>query len=297
MLRLLDLKTNHRTAPLGLDGIPYFGWKLHSDGRNVTQQAYRLTVENMQTGDVVWDSGMVQSSRNCFVEYEGAPLQSCTVYRWIVHVWDNHGECAAKSANFETAFLCPGDWKARWAESTLERVPDTDYPIGASCAPVLFRKKFRLMQQPVRARLYATAYGVYRVKINDRRPDDREFAPEFTSYAHRLYYQTYDVTALLCSGDNELELYVGDGWYFSSFASPVTEHPHTAPSVLFSWNFCMRTAHRKLLSATAAKAASFPIFSAPTCFRGKSRILHRGRTPHSRLRFGTTPWEFWKHNP
>ena len=46
-------------------------------------------------------------------------------------------------------------------------------------------------------------------------------------------YQTYDVTALLRSGDNELKLYVGDGWYFSSFASPVTEHPHTAPGVLF----------------------------------------------------------------
>ena len=146
MLKLFDLKTNHRTAPLGIDGVPYFGWKYRSDRKNVTQQAYRLTVESMQTGEVVWDSGIRQSSRNCFVEYEGAPLQSCTVYRWTVCALDNYGETATEGAEFETAFLCPEDWKARWAESTLERVPDTDYPIGASCAPVLFRKKFRLMQ-------------------------------------------------------------------------------------------------------------------------------------------------------
>ena len=233
MLKILDLKTNHRSEPLGIDGVPYFGWKLCSSEKNVTQQAYQLTVEDVQTKEVVWDSGAVSSSQSSFADYAGAPLHSCTEYRWTVRVWDNHGECAAASADFETAFLCTEDWKARWAESTLERVPDPDYPIGASCAPVLFRKNFRLPQQPVRARLYSTAYGVYQIKINDRRPDDREFAPEFTSYAHRLYYQTYDVTALLRSGDNELKLYVGDGWYFSSFASPVTEHPHTAPGVLF----------------------------------------------------------------
>ena len=119
MLKILDLKTNHRSEPLGIDGVPYFGWKLCSSEKNVTQQAYQLTVEDVQTKEVVWDSGAVSSSQSSFADYAGAPLHSCTEYRWTVRVWDNHGECAAASADFETAFLCTEDWKARWAESTL----------------------------------------------------------------------------------------------------------------------------------------------------------------------------------
>lgn len=271
MLKILDLKTNHRSEPLGIDGVPYFGWKLCSSEKNVTQQAYQLTVEDVQTKEVVWDSGAVSSSQSSFADYAGAPLHSCTEYRWTVRVWDNHGECAAASADFETAFLCTEDWKARWAESTLERVPDPDYPIGASCAPVLFRKSFRLPQQPVRARLYSTAYGVYQIKINDRRPDDREFAPEFTSYAHRLYYQTYDVTALLRSGDNMMEMYVGDGWYFSAFASPVAKHPHAAPGVLFQLELWYEDGTREHIISDGTESCELSYILCSDLFQGEKQ--------------------------
>ena len=271
MLKILDLKTNHRSEPLGIDGVPYFGWKLCSSEKNVTQQAYQLTVEDVQTKEVVWDSGAVSSSQSSFADYAGAPLHSCTEYRWTVRVWDNHGECAAASADFETAFLCTEDWKARWAESTLERVPDPDYPIGASCAPVLFRKSFRLPQQPVRARLYSTAYGVYQIKINDRRPDDREFAPEFTSYAHRLYYQTYDVTALLRSGDNMMEMYVGDGWYFSAFASPVAKHPHAAPGVLFQLELWYEDGAREHIISDGTESCELSYILCSDLFQGEKQ--------------------------
>ena len=280
MLKILDLKTNHRSEPLGIDGVPYFGWKLCSSKKNVTQQAYQLTVEDVQTKEVVWDSGAVSSSQSSFADYAGAPLHSCTEYRWTVRVWDNHGECAAASADFETAFLCTEDWKAQWAESTLERVPDPDYPIGASCAPVLFRKSFRLPQQPVRARLYSTAYGVYQIKINDRRPDDREFAPEFTSYAHRLYYQTYDVTALLRSGDNMMEMYVGDGWYFSAFASPVAKHPHAAPGVLFQLELWYEDGTRGHIISDGTESCELSYILCSDLFQGeKQDFTQRRQTP------------------
>lgn len=280
MLKILDLKTNHRSEPLGIDGVPYFGWKLCSSKKNVTQQAYQLTVEDVQTKEVVWDSGAVSSSQSSFADYAGAPLHSCTEYRWTVRVWDNHGECAAASADFETAFLCTEDWKAQWAESTLERVPDPDYPIGVSCAPVLFRKSFRLPQQPVRARLYSTAYGVYQIKINDRRPDDREFAPEFTSYAHRLYYQTYDVTALLRSGDNMMEMYVGDGWYFSAFASPVAKHPHAAPGVLFQLELWYEDGTRGHIISDGTESCELSYILCSDLFQGeKQDFTQRRQTP------------------
>ena len=44
------------------------------------------------------------------------------------------------------------------------------------------------------ARLYVTAHGVYVATLNGGRVGDDVLAPGWTSYHHRLRYQTYDVT-------------------------------------------------------------------------------------------------------
>lgn len=232
-MKLIELKTNHRVDPLGIDGIPYFNWKLISDKNNVMQQSYRVVVTRELDEETVWDSGDVVSTKNAFVVYEGKPLLSKTKYVWTVTVKDNYNEEDTASGNFETGFLSEREWKAVWVESTISRVSASEYQFGNTYAPVLFTKKVMLDKQPVTARCYATAYGVYRMYVNGKRPDEREFAPEFTSYAHKLYYQTYDVTTLLKKGENTLQMYVGDGWYFSAQASPVAEGLHEAPAVLF----------------------------------------------------------------
>ena len=54
------------------------------------------------------------------------------------------------------------------------------------------------------ARLYATARGSYRVKVNGIDADGSFFAPGFTDYRLRIFYQTYDVTNLLHEGENQL---------------------------------------------------------------------------------------------
>ncbi|MCM1194204.1 MAG: glycoside hydrolase family 78 protein, partial [Acetatifactor muris] len=100
--------------------------------------------------------------------------------------------------------------------------------------PVLFERLFSLPEKKVsKARVYTTACGVYRLYVNGERPDDREFAPEFTSYEKLHYYQTYDVTSLLKAGRNTLNFYVADGWYFSDQASPILGEQHPAYSVLY----------------------------------------------------------------
>ena len=38
-------------------------------------------------------------------------------------------------------------------------------------------------------------------------------SPGWTSYAHRVQYQTWDVTAQLRAGENALAATLGDGWY------------------------------------------------------------------------------------
>jgi alpha-L-rhamnosidase len=64
-----------------------------------------------------------------------------------------------------------------------------------------------------KARVYITAHGLYKFEVNGTSPDDREFAPENSSYFRILHYQTYDVTSLLRDGDNVFGVILGDGWW------------------------------------------------------------------------------------
>jgi alpha-L-rhamnosidase len=63
------------------------------------------------------------------------------------------------------------------------------------------------------ARLYATAWGLYEIHLNGTRVGNQLLTPGWTSYHHRLAYQTYDVTKLIQEGKNEIVVHVAEGWY------------------------------------------------------------------------------------
>ena len=64
-----------------------------------------------------------------------------------------------------------------------------------------FRKKIACSKKVTKARLYATALGIYEMTLNGEKVGDIYFAPGFTSYKHQLQYQTYDVTEQLKSSE------------------------------------------------------------------------------------------------
>jgi alpha-L-rhamnosidase len=75
-----------------------------------------------------------------------------------------------------------------------------------------------LLDRPVRrARLYATARGVYELHLNGSRVGDDVLAPGWTDYDRRVQYQTYDATALRVEGLNAIGAVLGDGWYSGYF--------------------------------------------------------------------------------
>ncbi|MET8310354.1 family 78 glycoside hydrolase catalytic domain [Micromonospora sp. NPDC005173] len=95
---------------------------------------------------------------------------------------------------------------------------DTEAMLTALDANPLLRRGFRVDGKVARARIYATAFGVYQLSLNGQRVGDHELAPGWTDYAKRVQYQTYDVTGQLRSGDNALGALLGDGWYAGSIA-------------------------------------------------------------------------------
>ena len=88
---------------------------------------------------------------------------------------------------------------------------DADHP------PVLLRRDLTVDDGLVSARLYVTACGLYEAHINGRRVGEDLLTPGWTSYHHRLNYQTYDVTGLLEPGGNAIGAYLADGWYRGSY--------------------------------------------------------------------------------
>lgn len=266
-MKLYGLKTNERICALGIEGTPYFSWKIASDTQNVLQTAYRIEIEGF------WDTGRVESREQAFIEYRGKDLLPCTEYCWRVTVWDNQGNLAKAEAFFETA---EPDWQARWVEISRKREAADGYRYGNSYPPALFRRSFELAQKIIaRARIYATAIGVYKLKVNGTNPDDREFAPEFTSYGKLHYYQTYDVSKLLHGGRNDFEMYVGDGWYFSWQASSVYDKEFEEPSVLYQIEVWYEDGTHETVVSDGSESCAFGKVLASDLFQGERQDMRK----------------------
>ena len=77
----------------------------------------------------------------------------------------------------------------------------------------MLRKGFHLNGRVQQATAFVSALGVYELHLNGQRVGDHVLPPEWTDYATRVQYQTYDVTTLLHEGENAVGAWLGDGWY------------------------------------------------------------------------------------
>ncbi|MEH7493858.1 family 78 glycoside hydrolase catalytic domain, partial [Neobacillus niacini] len=169
-----------------------------------------------EDGEVIFDSGLV-SSDDMFCIYKGREFQSGEIITWCVTLWDESGKSEkSENAVFEIGLLHSGDWKAKWIcginTDKEERLP-ADY----------YKKSFSVNSSIIKARLYATACGVYEARINGKRVEGYVLAPGCTEYEKRLYYQTYDVTDMIDS-ENNIEFIVGDGWFKGKIGSDSEEY-------------------------------------------------------------------------
>lgn len=215
-LTVKNLRCEYKLDPLGIDvANPRFSWELQSADRDELQTSYELRVAESQAdlrkGKLLWSSGKIESDASHEVEYPGPALQSARIYFWQVRVGDNHGHLSewSETAHWEMGLLAAADWHAQWITPDLPEDPDKSNP-----APML-RREFSVnaRKKIERARLYASAMGLYELHLNGRRVGDEYFTPGWTSYDFRYQYQTYDVTSALRPGANCLGAILGDGWF------------------------------------------------------------------------------------
>ena len=209
-MKAIHLRTEYLKEPIGIDITkPRFYWNCQG---SVTQKAYQLIVKK-EDGSLLWDTGKVKSSSMSHIAYRGKTLKSRDCIIWQVCLWDENDEAGEWSeSRFEMGLLEENDWTAKWIRGDYKPKKNTRYPVDC------FMKEFSLKKQVKRARLYASAKGVYDVTINGKRMEDFILAPGMTDYRKRLQYQVYDVTDYL-KWENRLELRLADGWYRGSVAA------------------------------------------------------------------------------
>lgn len=197
-MKLTELKVNHVTAPLGFQTSSLsFSWKVEEAGEAKSQSWARLSIfcgENC-----VFDSGEDADvdSMDYPVEMELLPR---TRYSWSVEVMADDGQSAWASSSFETGKMDEA-WDAGWITADLDA--DT---------PAALRKKFSA-KAVGDAKLYICGLGVYEVYINGKKVGEEYLAPGYHSYDFHLQVHTYDVSAYLADGENEIQIWLGDGWF------------------------------------------------------------------------------------
>jgi alpha-L-rhamnosidase len=203
----VQLRFEHRTDPGPVLGIgtaaPRLSWQLPTADAGYRQTAYEVEIVR---GDAAPELVAVESVDQVLVPWPGMPLSSRESAAVRVRVrgegdWSEWSE----PATVEAGLLNAEDWSAQFVS------PREIAGLGAP-APLL-SGVVELPADIVRARLYATAHGIYEAELNGRRVGDEQLAPGWTAYQQRLRYQTYDVTALVEAGENKLEFLLGNGWF------------------------------------------------------------------------------------
>ena len=240
-LRISSPRTEYLVDPLGIDSErPRLSWIVVADQRNARQRAYQILVasdpENLSQdeGDL-WDTGRVESSETAQIEYEGTPLAARQTAWWKVRVWDGDDLPSGWSdvSLWERGITRLPDWRANWI-AMPNLAADPDLPETKELDDLLpapyFRHAFTVDRPVKRARLYATARGVYEARLNGMKVGDHQLAPGWTDYAKRIQVQTFDVTEMVQQGENVLGAMVGTGWFAGYVGfEPGARHYGTTP--------------------------------------------------------------------
>ncbi|KAK7737906.1 hypothetical protein SLS53_006284 [Cytospora paraplurivora] len=219
-VRPVDITFEHHPDGFGIGtATPRLSWRVSAGTlSNWSQNSYRIEVKRRSPQAPllpISDDYQLDSDDSVLIPWPSWPLASREVakVRVLVSGVDANGTQRASQwsdrKTVEAGLLQASDWKARFI--TAPSPPPED---GVPHRPTLYRREFTLDKNGSgHARLYISALGLYEAYINGHRVGDLEMTPGWTSYHHRLQYQTYDVTGLLRAGKNAIAVEVAEGWY------------------------------------------------------------------------------------
>lgn len=220
---LSELKCENLINPLGIDNVtPHFSWKLKGDGWKGGQTYYEIQVASdsillVQDKADLWNTGKLKSKTSVMVPYRGKTLTSRSLCYWRVRVWDAKKQASSWSpvARFGVGILDQSQMKGEYIGASVEG--------GKICAPIL-RKKVKLTQGET-SFLHVNTLGYHEIYINGRKVGEDVLTPAVSHLSKRSLIVTYDITPYLREGENDLLIWLGQGWYKTTTFGAAYEGP------------------------------------------------------------------------
>lgn len=204
-MRITGTKTNHIVKPMGyLMDKPVFSYKVEDAVGKKQTEGHILVAKDPGMSEIVYDSGVRTDMDNIAFPVD-MRLAPCTRYYWTVEVVTDAGERAISDVSWFETGKRDQLWEGKWICSELN-----------GSHPVFFTD-ISMKGQVKRARLYICGLGLYEAYINGEMVCEEYLTPYCNDYTQWLQYQTYDVTKLLSTGKNTVEVLLGNGWYKGRF--------------------------------------------------------------------------------
>ncbi|KAK9424140.1 putative alpha-L-rhamnosidase [Seiridium unicorne] len=224
-LFVTDIRFEHHPTGLGLyEPSPRISWRYDSSPgaspRDWIQTSYEIEIRRQGSSKsklfkvdddnnvlVAWPDSPLSSRERASLRIKAYGISSSTPREVVNTEWSEW--ISAEAALFERK-----DWSGSFITSSKRTALPEDGKRTEYFRPIRLRKSFELKSRTSQARLYVTALGVYVAYLNGERIGEEHLAPGWTSYQHRLQYQTFDVSDLLhAEGENMLAIEVAEGWY------------------------------------------------------------------------------------
>ena len=205
-VKIIDLKCENLTNPNAIDNIkPHFSWKIISD-QPMLQKSYEIQVASdtvlLLNGSAdLWNSGKIDSSLSVMVPYNGTALAARSLCYWRVRIWNEQGKVSAWSpiARFGIGILDKNDMKGSFIGLESVKTP-------------ILRHKFTITDKNITF-LHVNSLGYHEVYINGKKVSSDVLSPAVSQLNKRSLVVTYDVSAYVHVGENEVVIWLGQGWY------------------------------------------------------------------------------------
>lgn len=209
-MEVYNLQVNHLTNPIGIDGTRIrLSWNVKG---GIRQSAFQVVVEG-QDGRILEDSKRTESNQMTYTLSQSIPYR--TMVSIAVKVWDEGNVPSEKRHIKVVTGIGKDDWKACWINPELKTEPK-EKKRGS-----YLRKRFQIAPGLAEkdAFLYFTAHGICNVYINRQEITNHQLVPGTNQANKRLMVETFEISSFLKTGENEIVVSLGDGWYRGSMGN------------------------------------------------------------------------------
>ena len=206
-----ELKCENLINPNAIDNAtPHFSWKVGYTKGSMQQRFYEIQVASdsvaLTKGAAdLWNSGKTRSASSVMIAYNGKALSPRSLCYWRVRVWNDKGETSDWSpiARFGIGIISPEVIKGSYIGLSAE---------SENIQSPILRKKFNVNEKNT-SFLHVNSLGYHEVYVNGKKVNDDVLSPAVSQLNKKSIIVTYDITPYISTGENEVAIWMGTGWY------------------------------------------------------------------------------------